>query len=77
MGKDGIRHLMAAAPRALKLRRALARPELTDDEREALAREFFRDLPPSLGDLPEPAVSLIINHFVQMIVQGDASASST
>ena len=76
MGKDDIRHLMATAFRALKLRRALARPDLNDAEREALARELFRDLPPSLRDLPESAVTPIIDHFVQMIVHGDTSASN-
>ena len=76
MGKAGLLHLARTLIRARKLRPLLAQPQLTDEEREALARELFRELPPQLGDLPEPIVARIVDHFVQVIVRDYANIGS-
>ena len=70
MGKAvGVPALVRTTIQARRLRPVLARPELTDREREASVRELFRGLTPLLGDLPEAAVNPVVDHFVQIIVQ--------
>ncbi|QKZ17032.1 hypothetical protein [Streptomyces chartreusis] len=47
----------------------IGRPDLSDRDRETLARQLYQDLSPLLESAPDEAVAPVIEHFVQTIVR--------
>jgi hypothetical protein len=70
MGKTtGVLPLVRMLIRAQRLQPVMSRPDLSDQEREALARQLYQDVSSLLEGVPDEAVAPVIEHFVQTIVQ--------
>ncbi|WP_405945439.1 hypothetical protein OG588_49310 [Streptomyces prunicolor] len=70
MGKTtGLLPLVRMIIRAQRLRPVVSRPDLSDRDRETLARQLYQDLLALLEGAPGEAVAPVIEHFVQTIVR--------